>query len=130
MKYEVISVAVSKAEKVPRSVLKMDMGEDEYLYFESRWQSYKHATGLKEAQLIRDQLLAACSDDLSRDMFKLAASSLQQSTDDQLLRRIKELAVRPQNNLINVVKLLQLAQEREEPVKNFLVRLKEAANVW
>ena len=34
MKYEVISVAVSKAEKVPRSVLKMDMGEDEYLYFE------------------------------------------------------------------------------------------------
>ena len=48
----------------------------------------------------------------------------------QLLRRIKELAVWPQNNLINVVKLLELAQEREEPVKNFLARLKGAANVW
>ena len=73
---EVKSVAVSKAEKVPRPVVKMDMGEDDYLYFESKWQSYKRATGLNEAQLIRDQLLAACTDDLSRDLFRLAGSSL------------------------------------------------------
>ena len=126
---EVKSVAVSKAEKVPRPVVKMDMGEDDYLYFESKWQSYKRATGLNEAQLIRDQLLAACTDDLSRDLFRLVGSTLQQLTENQLLKRIKELAVQPQNNLINVVKLLELEQEREEQVKNFLARLKGAANV-
>ena len=123
------SLAVSKAEKVPRPVVKMDMGEDDYLYFESRWESYKRATGLKDAQLIRDQLLAACSEDLSRDLFRLVGSAIQLLTEEKLLKKIKELAVRPQNNLINVVKLLGLEQERDEPIKNFLARLKGAANV-
>ena len=82
------SMAVSKAEKVPRPVVKMDMGEDDYLYFESRWKSYKRATGLKEEQLIRDQLLAACSEDLSRDLFRLVGTSIQLLTEDQLLTRI------------------------------------------
>ena len=55
-------VAVAKAEKVPRPTVRMDMGEDDFLYFEDRWRSYKRATGLSDQHLVRDQLLAACTE--------------------------------------------------------------------
>ena len=49
--------------------------------------------------------------------------------ETQLIDKIKALAVRPQNNLINIVKLLGLEHECDEPVRNYLARLKGAANV-
>ena len=116
--------SIVKAEKVRRPTVKMEMGEDDFLFFIDRWDSYKRATGLTDAQQVRDQLLAACSDDLSRDLFRLVGTSLRELKEEDLLKKIKQLAVKPQNNLINVVKLLSLEQEREEPVRNYLARIK------
>ena len=48
-------VSTAKAEKVPRPVVKLDMGEDDFLFFLDGWSSYKRATGLVDVQMVRDQ---------------------------------------------------------------------------
>ena len=50
----------AKVEKVPRLVIKLGIGEGDYLYFADRWSGYKRATGLTDVTVIRDRLLAAC----------------------------------------------------------------------
>jgi hypothetical protein len=66
---------------------------------------------------------------LSRDLFYLVGSVLHTLDETQLIDKIKPLAAKPQDNLINIVKLLGLEQERDEPARNYLVRLKGADNV-
>ena len=46
-----------------------------------------------------------------------------------MLDEIEKLAVLSQNNLVNVVHLLALSQDREEPVRAFYTRLKANASV-
>ena len=47
---------VARAEKVARPVVKMDMGEDDFLFYYDIWDSYKRATGLTNTQQISDKL--------------------------------------------------------------------------
>ena len=56
-------------------------------------------------------------------------SKLDTVTEVELLLEIEHLCVIPQNNLVNVVKLLALTQDRDEPVRSFLARLKGCASI-
>ena len=47
----------------------------------------------------------------------------------ELLLEIEKLCVIPQNNLVNVVKLLALTQNRDDPVRSFLARMKGCASI-
>ena len=119
----------SRAEKIPRPKIKFGIGGDEFLFFKGRWESYKRAGKLADAAEIRDQLVAACDEDLARDLHRSMGSKLDTATEAELLLEIEHLCVIPQNNLVNVVKLLALTQDRDKPVRSFLARLKGCASI-
>ena len=56
-------------------------------------------------------------------------TKLDTATEAELLLEIEKLCVIPQNNLVNVVKLLVLTQDRDEPIRSFLVQLKGCASI-
>ena len=78
---------------------------------------------------IRDQLVAACDEDLARDLHRSMGTKLDTATEAELLLEIENFCVIPQNNLVNVVKLLALTQDRDELVRSFLARLKGCASI-
>ena len=119
--------AKPRAEKVPRPQIKLGIGQDEFSYFKNKWTSYKRSCGITDETEIRDQLRWACHEDLHRDLFSCLGSKLETLTEQQMLDEIEKLAVLSQNNLVNVVHLLALSQDREKPVKAFYARLKANA---
>ena len=49
--------------------------------------------------------------------------------EQQMLDKIEKLAVLSQNNLVDMVHLLALSQDREEQIRAFYARLKASASV-
>ena len=107
----------------------MGIGQDEFSYFKNKWTSYKRSCGITDETEIRDQLRWACHEDLHRDLFSCLGSKLETLTEQQMLHEIEKLAVLSQNNLVKVVHLLALSQDREEPIRAFYARLKASASV-
>ena len=75
------------------------------------------------------QLLACCSDKLSEDLGNLFGDKLDKMDEAQLIAEMQKLAVVSQNNLVNIVRLRALVQDRDEPVRSFVARLKGTAGV-
>ena len=57
-----------KAEKVSRPTIKMGSSEDDFIFFQCLFESYKRSCQLTNVTDIRDQLLACCETDLRRDL--------------------------------------------------------------
>ena len=118
-----------KAEKVPRPVLKKGQSEDKFLHFSRQWVRYKRASNLGDEQQIRDQLLACCDEELMEELNNLHGEQLDAKTEEQLLAEMKTLAIVAQNHLVNIVRVRSLVQDREEPIRSYLARLKGVAAV-
>ena len=95
----------------------------------NRWLSYKRSYGITDETETRDQLRSACHEDLNRGLYNCLGSRLESLTEQQMLDEIEKLAVLAQNNLVNVVHLLALSQDREEPVRAFYESLNANASV-
>ena len=80
-------------------------------------------------EMIRDQLLSCCTDELSEELGNLYGEQLDTKTEEQLLGDMRRLAVVAQNNLVNIVRLRSQVQDRDEPIRSYLARLKGIAAV-
>ena len=117
-----------RVEKVPRPQIKLGVSQDEFTYFQAEWKSYKRSCGITDEVETRDQLRAACNEELRRNLHNCLGTKLENLTEQQLMDEIQKTAVLAQNNLVKVVQLLALFQEREEPIRTFFARLKAAAS--
>ena len=124
-----VAANVVKPEKYKRPVLTKGVGEDKFNLFMSNWARYKRSTGLVEVTTIRDQLVGTCSEELYEDMYNLLGSSIDQKTEVELMAEMKRLAVVSQNNMVNVVRLMSITQDRDEPIRSYLAKLKGASSV-
>ena len=118
-----------KPEKYTRPVLAKGIGEDKYNLYLSNWSRYKRSTGLVDDTTVRDQLVGTCSTELYEDLYNLLGSSIDQKTELELLTEMKRLAVVSQNNMVNVVRLVSITQDRDEPIRSYLAKLKGASSV-
>ena len=114
-------LSTAKADKLPRPELKEGATEADFIYFKDSWTRYKRSTGLS-GQAAVDQLWACCSAELSRSVYDSGVTS--HDDENTLLESMKRLAVRAQNNLVNIVTFLGLGQDNEEPGGSFTARLK------
>ena len=103
-----------KAEKVSRPTIKMGSSEDDFIFFQCLFESYKRSCQLTNAIDIRDQLLACCETDLRRDLHRYLGTGVDNKTEVELLAEIKKIAVITRSNLVNVVSLMSAAQEHGE----------------
>ena len=115
-----------KPETVPRPKLSKGISEDKYVHFDRQWARYKRSqlSGIREETMIRDQLLACCSEELLQDLENMFGAQLDQKSEVQLMADMRRLAMVAQNNLVNIVRLRSLEQDRDESGRSFLARLK------
>ena len=119
----------TKPEKTRRPSLQKGISEDRYLTFERQWARYKKSTGMQDESMIRAQLLACCSEELGDELDNFHGAQLDQKNEEELMAEMRKLAVVTQNNLVNIMKLRSIVQDRDEPVKSFMARLKGIAEV-
>ena len=116
----------AKAEKLPRPTLDVEITEVEWTFFMSEWTRYKRSTGLT-GQFVTDQLWACASDSLRRSCHQSGATET--TTEEQLLELMKKLSIKAQNRLVNIVQFLSMTQGTEEPVTQYISRLKGQSKV-
>ena len=75
--------AKPRAEKVPRPQIKLGVSQDEFSYFKDEWTSYKRSCDITDETETRDQLRAACNEDLRRNLFNCLGSKLKTLTEQQ-----------------------------------------------
>ena len=104
-----------RAEKIRRPMVSAAGSSETWAYFVQRWTDYKQATHLNDSDTVF-QLLECCDEELRKDL----------SGEETVLKNIKTLAVSKENVMIARVKLQQMQQDRDEPVRAFAARLRGA----
>ena len=107
----------------------MGSSEDDFIFFQCLFESYKRSCQLTNVIDIRDQLLACCETDLRRDLHRYLGTGVDNKTEVELLAEIKKIAVITRSNLVNVVSLMSAAQEHGETCRSYLARIRGMANV-
>ena len=116
-----------KPEKFPRPEIKMDSSAEDWSEFEVEWEQYKEEYTLAGSALIR-QLYACCSDELKQSLSRSTGGRQFVQTEANLLKLIKQLAVRYQNPAVHVQEFLGLTQQQDEGVRHYLTRLRGSAS--
>ena len=108
-----------------RPVLEGGVTESDWSFFLAEWGRYSAATEITGPSAIR-HLWQCCSESLRKALHNDGAESVTEVP--ALLARVKSLAVKRRNNLVNVLTLQGMYQERDEGVQSFLARLNGQAD--
>ena len=109
---------------------KVDMGctSERWSYFKSCWATYKQLTNItgNDATV---QLLECCEDTLKLALFRAHNDQLQSKKEPDVLEAIEKLAVEPEKEIVERVRLLNMRQDRDELVQSFVTRLRGQARM-
>ena len=118
-----------KPNKIVTPKLEMGIGPDEFSFWKEKWDTYKRSSGITDLGDIRDQLTSCCSDEIYRDLFRTLGSSLHTLTEDAMIKEMRRLAVPHHSNLVNIVAMRSVTQERDERVRSCVARIRGLASV-
>ena len=119
---------------IPKSSVKADLFKQETVVqnivedTETRFSGgqYKEEYSLAGPALIR-QLYACCADELKQGLSRSTGGGQFSLTESNLLKLMRQLAVRYQNPAVHVQEFLSMSQQQDEPVRQYLTRLKGTA---
>ena len=117
-----------KAEKASRPKVTAAGSSEDWEYFSSRWSEYKKAANLTDTDCVV-QLLECCDESLRRDLTRFSGGPLSTQSEETVLSAMRSLAVREENVMVARVKLHNMTQEHDEPVRTFAARLRGQAAV-
>ena len=117
-----------RAEKAKRPEIAVEMSDEDWAYFLSRWDAYKKATGLIGDDVIL-QLMECCCEQLRKDHYRNYPASQISTSETARLAEIKQIAVRAKNRAVNRFKLNTLNQDKGEPIRRFAGRIRGLATV-
>ena len=119
----------SKQEKIPRPTISSGISQQDFKFFRGEWTRYKRCSGIKDADIIRDQLMYCPDESLRKHVCRSLGDRVDTISEEELLEEIKKLAVERQSNIINTVALMSATQERDEGIRQFAARLRGLALV-
>ena len=114
---------IVKVEKPKRPTLTVNMAETDWTFFEHKWERYKRQSGITGQQVI-DEVWACLDADLERLAFQ---DGIHSTNGEELLQKIKSLAVSTVHPSLHVVNLHSLQQSDSETVKAFSARVRGVA---
>ena len=117
----------NKSEKFPRPSIEADSTTEAWEDFEATWNQYKEEYNLSGKGLIIRQLHACCSTDLKTSLSRLTCGKQFKQTEINLMKLMKQLAVRHQNPAVHVQEFLGLTQQADKWVRHYLTRLRGVA---
>ena len=95
-------------------------------FFKSRWATYKKLTKISAGDNT-DQLLAFCSEELELALFCAHSDKLSGKTEAEVLSAIENLAVEPEKEIVERVRLLNMRQDHDEFIQSFVTQLRGQA---
>ena len=105
-----------------RPTIEESVSESDWSFFLAEWERYAEATELTEDnEAAGCHLWLACSDGLRRVLHNDGAREIKSMVE--LLLQVKSLCVQRWNNLVNILTLQKIGQERDEGVLVFIARL-------
>ena len=117
----------SNTPRACRPTVSLDASDEDWRLFLFQWERYNTASNLTGDQVIRHELLSACSPDLERQLFHLRGTTLNQSSEDDLLAQIKAVAVRGLHTAVHRSQFHAMRQAQGEDVTHFVSRLRSKA---
>lgn len=115
-----------KGDRIPQPVIDENISESDWGFFLSQWKMYVVGTGLT-GEAVKVHLCQSCTEPLQKTLHYSGAGSIDDT--DQLLKTIKQLAVKKQNNLVNIIELQKLGQYRDETISAYSARLNGQASL-
>ena len=83
----------SRTKKPDRPVINAGMDDREWAVYLDSWSLYKNMTGINDANVLRNELRASCSNDLNKMLFEfVGADVLNAATEEDMLKHIKSVA--------------------------------------
>ena len=117
----------ARPDRVKRPEITSTCTSEDWGFFEEMWSEYKTTTKLAGQELTM-QLTNCCDIQLRQDLFRSFGTTTGK-TEDDILIAIKNLAVRKENLTVARTTLIKAKQDRDEPVKIFVARLKGLASM-
>ena len=117
----------SKAEGAKRPTISSGCTAEDWKYFNDIWTAYKTAAGLTGTK-VTSQLLDCCHDSLRKTLFH-NKGNLTEQDEPTILEAIREIVVIQSNLAVSQKNLLEAKQDRDEPIRTFLARLRGLASM-
>ena len=114
-----------KLDKRPRPEATTNMSEHEFKFFQNEWNLYVRATQV-QGQALVDELCSTMSAELRKLAYDQGGVEAL-TTQDQMMERIKSLAVSVLHTAVHTVSLHEAEQAPEESVKTFAARVRGIA---
>ena len=120
-----------KPKKLDKPKLELKDGQVEetvWEFFSHKWTVYKVQANVTERQ---KHILEAClSPEIQQQIFnRLGQDGWAALNEAQLLESVKEMFVRKKNRFVNRIRLAKINQGPDEPVQQYLARLKQGARI-
>ena len=115
-----------KPDRMTRPAADLGMSETTWRDFDGQWKCYKRSTKLSGQDAI-DQLIQCCSDSLRLDLRSELGETLYTSSEEDLFKTMKVMAVRESNPMVHRNKMRSMKQGESEQIRNYVARLREAA---
>ena len=115
-----------KPERMSRPAAELGMSETTWRDYWGRWKSYKRSTKLAGQDII-DQLVESCSDALRLDLRSELGDELYGRTEEDLLKAMKNMAVRESNPMVHRNRMRSMKQGEAEQMRNYIAKLRESA---
>ena len=114
--------------KVDRPKISIGCTSENFIFFKQKWTSFKKLTRVPESEYA-DHLLECCEDDLEIALYREYEDALTEKTEEEMLAAIEKIAVRKEKKIVARVRLLNMRQDRDEPVGEFARKLKGQASI-
>ena len=99
--------------------------EEDWSMFQQKWEMFKTGSTIPDDQL-NHQLYQCCVEALGEDLLRVCPN-VTGVAEDELLTAIKQLAIQPVAISVRRTELLNLTQDRGEPIRSFQAKVKGKA---
>ena len=115
--------------KIERPKLMENCTQQDFAFFKTEWNAYSTSAGIQPENIMKDQLLQCAETPLRKVIHMSMGSRLANISIADLMTEMEKAAVEKQSDMLNEVKLMEAKQERGEPVRKYLARLRGLADI-
>ena len=119
---------VGQTKKPDRPVVNAGINDREWALFMDTWARYQRMANINDADTLRMELRASCSDDVNKMLFEFVGpATLDRCNEQQLLGHIKSVAVKSVHKEVHRRTFNMMSQNDGERIPSWVARLRSQA---
>ena len=118
----------SQGKKPERPTIDVDVSENDWSLFVDSWDRYKRMSSVNGEDKLRDNIRQCCTASMNKRLFELRGKdALNGVSSDDLLKWIKDIAVKGVHTEVHRTRFVGLGQKQGEPIQSYMGRLRSEA---